>query len=142
MAGPRSHKKDTLIIDLLMKVPGKGIAQTDDTQPGQSNAMGDSIISTDDTELVTRTFMESLFGALCTDIATLKQDLARDIKGLTKDMNEVGDCVDTLERSSNTQVEELDAYRCEILELQDRNADLGYQMEDQENRSRRANIRI
>ncbi|KAJ1088334.1 hypothetical protein NDU88_001492 [Pleurodeles waltl] len=126
MVGPRSHKKDASNIDFLMKAPGKGAAQTnDDTQSGKSSAMSNSIISTDNTEPVTRTFLESLFGALCTDIATLKQDLTRDIKGLTKDVNKLGDLVDTLERTADTQGEELDPYWHEILELQDRNADLG-----------------
>ncbi|KAJ1166049.1 hypothetical protein NDU88_006459 [Pleurodeles waltl] len=104
--------------------------------------MSDAINTTGDTEPVTLTFQESLFGALCTDIATLKQDLTKDIKGLTKDMNELGDRVDTLERAGETQGEPLDAYRCETLELQDRNVELRYQVEDLEKRSRRANIRI
>ncbi|KAJ1135505.1 hypothetical protein NDU88_001944 [Pleurodeles waltl] len=101
--------------------------------------MSDTIIST---ELFTLTFLESLFEALRADITTLKQDRTRDIKGLTKDMNELGDRVDTLKRTADTQGEELDAHRREILELQNRNADLRYQVEDLENRSRRANIRI
>ncbi|KAJ1097158.1 hypothetical protein NDU88_002285 [Pleurodeles waltl] len=89
--------------------------------------MSDTINTTDDTEPVMRTFLESLFRALRADIATLKQDLTKDFKGLTKDMNELGDCVDTLERTGETQGEELDTYRCEILELQDRNMELRYQ---------------
>ncbi|KAJ1155157.1 hypothetical protein NDU88_007892 [Pleurodeles waltl] len=87
-------------------------------------------------------FLETLFGALCTDIATLKQDLLKDIKGLTKDMNELGDWVDTLERTSEAQGEELDGFQCETLELQDKNAELRYQVKVLENRTWRANIRI
>ncbi|KAJ1099999.1 hypothetical protein NDU88_005089 [Pleurodeles waltl] len=132
MVVPQSHKKDASISDLFMKVSGKGTAQTNDNaQPAQSSTISDSIISTDDTEPVTRTFLESLFGALRTDIATLKQVLA-------KDMNKLGDRVDTLDHSG----EELAAHQREILELQDRNTDLRSQVEDLENRSRRADIRI
>ncbi|KAJ1110320.1 hypothetical protein NDU88_007673 [Pleurodeles waltl] len=65
-----------------------------------------------------------------------------DIKGLTKEMNELGDPVSRFEQTSDAQGEELDAYPCEILEFQDKNPELQYQVEDLENRSRRANIRI
>ncbi|KAJ1107371.1 hypothetical protein NDU88_004762 [Pleurodeles waltl] len=134
MVGPRSHKKDATIRDLLMKTSGKRTEQTDDdTQPGQSSPMSDTIISTGNIEPFTRTFLKSLFGTLRADLAKLKKDLTRDIKGLTKDMNELGDCVDTLECTSDTQGEELDAHWREILELQDTNADLRYKVEDLEN---------
>ncbi|KAJ1198207.1 hypothetical protein NDU88_002051 [Pleurodeles waltl] len=138
MVGPRSHKKDALIRDLLMKMSGERTGQTDNyTQRGQSSVMSNP----NDTEPVTQTFLESLFGALRADIAALKQDLTKDSKGHTKNMNELGDHVETLECTADAQVEELDAYLRQILELQDRNAELRYQVKDLENCSRRANIR-
>ncbi|KAJ1093009.1 hypothetical protein NDU88_006119 [Pleurodeles waltl] len=70
--------------------------------------MGDTARTRDEAEPVTCTFPETLFGVLHADITTLKQYLPKDIKGLTKDMNELGDRVDNLERTSETQEEELD----------------------------------
>ncbi|KAJ1199194.1 hypothetical protein NDU88_003032 [Pleurodeles waltl] len=93
-------------------------------------------------EPVTRIFLETLFGALCADITTLKQDLKKDIKGLAKDMNELGDYMDNLKRTDETRGEELDTHLREILELHDKNVELCYQVKELENRSRRANIRI
>ncbi|KAJ1096678.1 hypothetical protein NDU88_001811 [Pleurodeles waltl] len=71
--------------------------------------MGDTVIPPDKAEPITCTFSETLFGARSTDIAALKQDLTKVIKGLTKDINEPGDRVDTLVRTSETQGEELDS---------------------------------
>ncbi|KAJ1134304.1 hypothetical protein NDU88_000756 [Pleurodeles waltl] len=143
MAGSHPHKKDASIRDLLTKKPGKRTDQSEEvTQLGQSSMTSDATKTTDDTEPVTHTFLEPLFGALCADIATLEQYFTKDIKGLTKNVNELGDRVDSLERIGETQGEELDAHRCEILELQDRNAELRYQVEDLEHQSRRADIRI
>ncbi|KAJ1211236.1 hypothetical protein NDU88_006597 [Pleurodeles waltl] len=124
MADPCSHKKDAMVRDLLTKTPSKKADQYEEvTQPVRSNATGDATRTPDEAEPVTRTFLETLFGALRADIATLIQDLAMDIKGLTKDMNELGDRVDSLERTSETQGE-LDVHRCEILDLHDKNAEL------------------
>ncbi|KAJ1212508.1 hypothetical protein NDU88_000163 [Pleurodeles waltl] len=143
MVGPRSHKKVATIRALLMKTPGKKADQPEKaTQQVPSSAMGDATRTTHEAEPVTRTFLETLFGALCVDIATLKQDLTKDIKGLTRDMNELGVRVDSLERTSGKQGDKLDAHRCKILDLHDKSEKLQYQVEDVENRSRRANITI
>ncbi|KAJ1167516.1 hypothetical protein NDU88_007907 [Pleurodeles waltl] len=69
----------------------------------------------------------------------LNKTLQKEIKGLTKDMSEL---VDNLERASDAQEEELDGHQREILELQDKNEELRYQVEDLENQSWRANIQI
>ncbi|KAJ1215038.1 hypothetical protein NDU88_002648 [Pleurodeles waltl] len=134
------RRRVTLRLTLRWQLPGD--QSEEDTQPEPSNALGDTAISPNEAEPVTLTFLETLFGAISADIAILKQHLAKDIKELTKDMNELGDRVDTLERTSDTQGKELDGHQRELLELQDKNAELRYQVEDLENRSRRANIRI
>ncbi|KAJ1079970.1 hypothetical protein NDU88_000192 [Pleurodeles waltl] len=87
-------------------------------------------------------FLETLFGALPMDSATIKQDNTTDIKGRMKDMNELGDREASLEQTCETQGEELDAHCHKILDLQDKNTELQYQVEDPENMSRTANIRI
>ncbi|KAJ1108208.1 hypothetical protein NDU88_005590 [Pleurodeles waltl] len=107
------------------------------TQPEKLIAL-DTAVSPNDTEPDTRTFLEALFGALLSDITTLKQDLTKDIQGLTKDINELGDP----RANCDAQGEELDSHRREILELQEENTDLQYQVEDLEKQSQRANIRI
>ncbi|KAJ1127640.1 hypothetical protein NDU88_006036 [Pleurodeles waltl] len=111
MVCPRSHKKDATIRDLLMKMLGKKADQQEEvTQPVHSNVTGDATRTPDKAEPVTHTFLEVFFGTLCTDITTLKQDLTKDIKGLTKDMNELRDRLDSLERTNETQGEELDTH--------------------------------
>ncbi|KAJ1202884.1 hypothetical protein NDU88_006679 [Pleurodeles waltl] len=69
-----------------------------------------------------------------------RQDLTAHIKGLTREMNELWDQASSLEHTSDAHDQELDAHHREILELRDKNAKLCYQMEDLENRSKRANI--
>ncbi|KAJ1090702.1 hypothetical protein NDU88_003831 [Pleurodeles waltl] len=91
MVGPRSHRKDASIRDLLTKAPRKKADRSEkDTLPEQSNALGDTTISPNEAEPVAHTFTEALFGAIRSDIVTLKQDLAKHIKGITKDVNERG----------------------------------------------------
>ncbi|KAJ1163054.1 hypothetical protein NDU88_003517 [Pleurodeles waltl] len=57
-------------------------------------------------------------------------------------MSDLEQRVDSLERVHDNQDEEMEEHRCEILSLRDKTADLTYQLEDLENRSRRCNIRI
>ncbi|KAJ1190065.1 hypothetical protein NDU88_006804 [Pleurodeles waltl] len=47
---------------------------------------------------------------------------------LTKEINELGNRVSGLERTGDAQGEELDSHRYEILVLQDKNAELRYQV--------------
>ncbi|KAJ1162806.1 hypothetical protein NDU88_003271 [Pleurodeles waltl] len=64
------------------------------------------------------------------------------IKGLTRDMSELGERFTRIEQTCDTHGEELDAQRHEILELHDKNKELRYQIEDLEYRFRSANICI
>ncbi|KAJ1157041.1 hypothetical protein NDU88_009756 [Pleurodeles waltl] len=65
---------------------------------------------------ITRAFMEQLLGAFCEDFATLKQEIAAEVKDLKRDVANLGQRVDTLEQR--------------------------YRLEDLENRSCCSNIRI
>ncbi|KAJ1087568.1 hypothetical protein NDU88_000735 [Pleurodeles waltl] len=97
MAGPRSNEKDASIRDLLTKTQGKKTDRIEEaSQPEQLIALG-TAVSPNDAEPVTCTLLGALFGALHSDIPTLKQDLMKDTKGLTKDIYELWDRVDTLE---------------------------------------------
>ncbi|KAJ1194514.1 hypothetical protein NDU88_003802 [Pleurodeles waltl] len=143
MAGRSTHKNDASIRDLLTKPVGKKVDQHEETTSQEPlSADGDATGVVGDAVSVKRAFLETLFGALRTDIATLKQDSTADITSLPKGMTELGDRVSSLEQTGDTQAEELDAHRREILDLCDKNAELSYHVEDLHNRSRRATIRI
>ncbi|KAJ1200552.1 hypothetical protein NDU88_004375 [Pleurodeles waltl] len=98
---------------------------------------GDGMVE-EDANPVTKAFVEQLFGALREDLAALRQELAMKVKDLT----ELGQRVDTVERTCDGQEEDLDHHRQEIIALQDSNQDLQYRHEDFENRSWRSNIHI
>ncbi|KAJ1211004.1 hypothetical protein NDU88_006366 [Pleurodeles waltl] len=70
---------------------------------------------------VTKVFLEQLFWVLRDDLATLKQEIEADIKDLKREMAEVRQQFDTVERTDNTQEEEIDQHRREILDLQETN---------------------
>ncbi|KAJ1207838.1 hypothetical protein NDU88_003228 [Pleurodeles waltl] len=91
-------------------------------------------------EPVTRTFVEQLSGAVREDNVPLKQDIAVKVKEL-KNLGEVGHRLDTLERLGD-KGEALNKHRREVMELQDRNEDLHYHLEDLEYRSPLSNICI
>ncbi|KAJ1140238.1 hypothetical protein NDU88_006595 [Pleurodeles waltl] len=124
MSGPCSHKKDAMIRDLRRR---QGKKQINPRRSFNWCTQMQQAMSPDKAKPVARPFLETLFGALCVDIAKLKQDFTKDIKDLTKDINELGDRVDGLERTSETKGEELDAHHCEILDLHVKNAELRYQ---------------
>ncbi|KAJ1109406.1 hypothetical protein NDU88_006767 [Pleurodeles waltl] len=140
MAGPPTNKNDIPIRDLHTKPRVDHHEETISLAPLTTDGNATGVV--EDAEPVTCDFLETLFGALRTDIATLKQDITADIKGLTKEMNELGDWVSNLEQTSDAHGEELDAHRCELLDLRDKNAELRSQVEDLKNRSRMAKIRI
>ncbi|KAJ1138662.1 hypothetical protein NDU88_005043 [Pleurodeles waltl] len=77
---------------------------------------------------------------LCEDFATLKQEIAADVKELKREVVDLGR-VDTLEQKHDAQKEELDYHRRELLTLQDKNQELQYQLEDLEKRLHCSDIR-
>ncbi|KAJ1117427.1 hypothetical protein NDU88_005627 [Pleurodeles waltl] len=89
-----------------------------------------------------RAFMEQLFRSLREDFTTLKQEIVADIKDLIREVIDLGQHVDTIKQTHDAQEEEMDCHRRELLNLQDKNQDLQYQIEDLENKSRCSNIRI
>ncbi|KAJ1114206.1 hypothetical protein NDU88_002445 [Pleurodeles waltl] len=86
--------------------------------------------------------MDQLFRALHWDFATLKQEIAAEVKELKRKVVELRQRVDTLEQARVAQEVELDRHRRELLILHDKNLELQHQLEDLENRSRSSNIRI
>ncbi|KAJ1090474.1 hypothetical protein NDU88_003606 [Pleurodeles waltl] len=89
-----------------------------------------------------RSFLEHLFGVLGGDIASLRQEIANTTKELKRELAELEQSVDTVERSRNVQVEELNHHRQELLTLQESNCELQYRLEDLEKRSRHSNTHI
>ncbi|KAJ1171805.1 hypothetical protein NDU88_003663 [Pleurodeles waltl] len=91
---------------------------------------------------VTRTFLEALFRELREDFAALRRDVASDVKAIKKDLGELGQRVDSLERAGEWREEELSAHSKELLEFRDKNEGLLLRLEEHENHSRHSNIRI
>ncbi|KAJ1117693.1 hypothetical protein NDU88_005890 [Pleurodeles waltl] len=129
MASQRHNKKEGSLEDLFNKTlakkttpPGVPVMERGETaEPGPS----------EDGEVpLTRAFMEQLFGSLCEDFATLKQEIVADVKGLKRDVVNLRQCVDMLEQTHDAQEEELDCHRRELLTLQDKNQEPYYQLED------------
>ncbi|KAJ1097192.1 hypothetical protein NDU88_002318 [Pleurodeles waltl] len=90
--------------------------------------------------LVTQDFLEQLFTVIREDLATLKQEIAFEVKELKRDIGELGQRVDSIEQTHNTHEKELDNHGCKLLLLQHKNLELQYHMEDLDTRSRRSNI--
>ncbi|KAJ1129417.1 hypothetical protein NDU88_007787 [Pleurodeles waltl] len=137
MADPCNNKKDASI---------KASKRTNHLREISSSAStvadGTSSETASGTEPGTHAFLETLFGILLTDIVILKKDIDAEINGHTREVNEMGEQVANLELTSDAPAEELDAHHCELLELQDKHAELHYQVEDLDNRCQRTNIRI
>ncbi|KAJ1211781.1 hypothetical protein NDU88_007135 [Pleurodeles waltl] len=121
--------------------PAKRMSQTGPLETGCGDAAG-PVLSESDGAPLTRAFMEQLFESLCDDLATLKREIAADVKDLKMEVIYLGQCVDTVEQAQDAREDELDGHRRELLSLQDKNQELQYQIEDLENRSRRSNIRV
>ncbi|KAJ1174574.1 hypothetical protein NDU88_006394 [Pleurodeles waltl] len=127
MAGPCTHKKDASIRDLLTRpISKKEDHHEESTSLAPLTTDGDATGVVDNAEPATHAFLETFFGALRTDITTLKQDITEDIKGLMKEMNELGDRVSGLQQTTYAHGGELDAHHHEILDLRDTNAELRY----------------
>ncbi|KAJ1096594.1 hypothetical protein NDU88_001729 [Pleurodeles waltl] len=141
MVSQRHSTKEGSLKDLFNKTPAKKAAQsqTPEVEGRETAGLGSS---EGVGEPLTRTFMEQLFKPLCEDFATVKQEIAADIKDLKREVVDLGQRVDTIEQTHDTQVEELDCHRKELLTLQDKNQELQYQIEDLENRSCCSNIQI
>ncbi|KAJ1181757.1 hypothetical protein NDU88_006957 [Pleurodeles waltl] len=141
MASQKHGKKEGSLKDLFAKTPAKRMAQTAPLEAACGDAAGPGLLESDGAPL-TRAFREQLFESLRDDLATLKREIAADIKDLKREVIDLGQRVDTMEQAQDTREEELDCHRRERLSLQDKNQELQYQIEDLEIRSRRSNIRI
>ncbi|KAJ1098139.1 hypothetical protein NDU88_003255 [Pleurodeles waltl] len=84
-----------------------------------------------------RTFMEQLFGSLREDFATLKWEIAEDLR---REVTDLGQHVDTLEQIHGAWEEKVDSHRWELHTLQDKNCSIN--QKTWKKRSRQSNIRI
>ena len=91
---------------------------------------------------VTRSFMEDLIDSLKTDIQALREEIAADVKELCREVVDVGNRGASMEDTLDTRGQELEVRRKEVCTHNDQLLDLQMHAEDNENRSRRNNIRI
>ncbi|KAJ1082901.1 hypothetical protein NDU88_003062 [Pleurodeles waltl] len=97
-------KKEGYLKDLFAKTPVKKAL------PGEPPVMegGDAVdqgVRGDGEAPLTRSFMEQLFGALRGDFATLKQEIAAEVKELKREVVELGQRVDTPEQEKTYALE-------------------------------------
>ncbi|KAJ1184690.1 hypothetical protein NDU88_001493 [Pleurodeles waltl] len=133
MVTQRQSKKEGNLKELFAKTPVK---KREHTLRGTSenNKPNDGEQVEEDTTLITKLFLEHLFGGLRGDTATFRQEIATTSKELKTEVAELEQRVDTMEHSDDAQTEELDHHREELLTLQENNRELLYQLEDLENR--------
>ncbi|KAJ1168234.1 hypothetical protein NDU88_000182 [Pleurodeles waltl] len=62
-------------------------------------------------------FLEQLFGVLRDNFATLKHEIATEVKNLRIDIGDLGQRVDSLEQNNESCEDELEAHCKELLEL-------------------------
>ncbi|KAJ1153850.1 hypothetical protein NDU88_006608 [Pleurodeles waltl] len=102
MATQRQCKKDSRLKDLFAKTPAKKQEPTNGvgTDPG-----GPTMVKRgeEDANPVMKAFMKQLFGVLCEHIPTLRQELATTVKELKGEAAELGQRVDTVERTCDAQ---------------------------------------
>ncbi|KAJ1117707.1 hypothetical protein NDU88_005904 [Pleurodeles waltl] len=134
MASQRHSKKEDSLKHLFNKTTAKKMVP-----PGTPVTEGREVAELSQSECgqasLTRTFVEQLFGSLCEDFATLKQEIAAEVKDLKREVIDLGQGVETLEHTHDAREEEVDCHRRELLTLQDKKQELQYQLEDLENRS-------
>ncbi|KAJ1173383.1 hypothetical protein NDU88_005219 [Pleurodeles waltl] len=101
MTSQRHSKKEGSLKDIFNKIPAKKVAQpgTPEAEDGEAAGPGPS---EDDGAPLTRAFMEQLFRSLREDFATLKQEIAADIKELKREVVDLGQHVDTIEQTHDT----------------------------------------
>ncbi|KAJ1129532.1 hypothetical protein NDU88_007900 [Pleurodeles waltl] len=126
MTSQRHSKKEGSLKDLFNnfnKTPAKKAAQSGTPEVEGGEAAGPGPSEGDGAPLM-RAFMEQLFRSLHVDFATLKQEIAADIKDLKREVVDLGQRVDTIEQTNDTREEELDCHSRELLALQDKNQEL------------------
>ncbi|KAJ1082951.1 hypothetical protein NDU88_003112 [Pleurodeles waltl] len=127
MVSQCSTKKDGPLKDLFAKTPVKKA----DLHKDNPTTTGDM---DEEAAPFTLFFLEQLFGVLRDDFVTLKQEIATEVKDLRRDMGELGHRVDSLEQKHESCEKEMEAHHRELLEMQDKNLAVQYQLEDLESR--------
>ncbi|KAJ1179751.1 hypothetical protein NDU88_004985 [Pleurodeles waltl] len=112
MVTQKLRKKDSNLRDLFAKTP---VTKQDPTRVLGSDPRGGSGDGTVDEDA--------------------NPELAMTVKELKGELTELGQRVDTIERTCDRQEEDLDLHRQEIIALQDSIRDLQYRLEDLEDRS-------
>ncbi|KAJ1117913.1 hypothetical protein NDU88_006109 [Pleurodeles waltl] len=89
MTSQRHYKKEGSLKDLFNKAPAKKGQPVEPpaTEGGESVDQG---AQGDGEAPLTRSFMEQLFGSLCGDFATVKQEIAAEVKELKRKVVDLG----------------------------------------------------
>ncbi|KAJ1117432.1 hypothetical protein NDU88_005632 [Pleurodeles waltl] len=80
---------------------------------GRGSSSGEQV--EEDTTPIKKSLLEHLFGGPREDLASFRQDIANTAKELRREVAELEQRVDMVERTHDTQAEELDHHRQEIL---------------------------
>ncbi|KAJ1142955.1 hypothetical protein NDU88_009267 [Pleurodeles waltl] len=96
MASQRRGKKEGSLKDLSNKTPAKKTVSPE-THVAGGEARDTSQVECREAPL-TRTYFEQLFGSLREDFATLKLEIAAEVKDVRRAVTDLGQRVDTLER--------------------------------------------
>ncbi|KAJ1119388.1 hypothetical protein NDU88_007574 [Pleurodeles waltl] len=126
MASQRHNKKEGSLKDLFNKAPAKE-ANPSGVPATEGGETTEPVRSEGKKALLTRMFMEQLCGSLHEDFATLKQEVAAEVKDLKREVVGLGQRMDMLERTHNAHEVELEYHRRELLTLQDKNQERQYQ---------------
>ncbi|KAJ1100935.1 hypothetical protein NDU88_006010 [Pleurodeles waltl] len=106
MTSQRHTKKEGTLKDIFSKAPAKKV----DLHKEKTAALGTSeqrVALEGDNAPITLSFFEQIFGVLRDDIATLKQEIVMEVKDLKKDVNDMGQQVDSLKKTHDACEEEL-----------------------------------
>ncbi|KAJ1170840.1 hypothetical protein NDU88_002711 [Pleurodeles waltl] len=121
--GTNCSKKATTIREML----SKPLTKTSEHLPDTPHNISSQVAVPENEALqfeepVTHTFLENLLGALSDDTQALKCFMAADVKEHKKDLEEMGQSLDTQEKSGDQCEEELNDHQIEL--LRDRNKDI------------------
>ncbi|KAJ1104157.1 hypothetical protein NDU88_001572 [Pleurodeles waltl] len=107
MASQCQNKKEGTLEDLFSKTPAKKL---DPLQRKLLTAKGAERGASpeDDAAPITKAFLERLLRVLCDNFATLKQEIAAEVKDLKREMAKVGQRLDPVKRTHDAQEEERD----------------------------------
>ncbi|KAJ1134831.1 hypothetical protein NDU88_001277 [Pleurodeles waltl] len=102
MASQRHTKKEGPLKDSFARTSSKKLDPTTNLVVEGGTVTGQGSSESDNSP-ITKAFLEQLFGVLRGDFATLKQEIATEVKDLRRDIGDLGHQMDLLERTHDTR---------------------------------------